>query len=132
MYKRDDAVSPVIGVILMVAITVILAAVIAAFVFGMAGNVDKSKTTTVTVERVNATHLKLTHFGGAGAKELAYQYPFNVTVGDTEINAGSGLTKEVGSVAYYNIGSSYPPGTADVTIVGNFNTGKFPVYSSKI
>jgi len=33
----EDAVSPVIGVILMVAITVILAAVIAAFVFGMAG-----------------------------------------------------------------------------------------------
>jgi flagellin-like protein len=35
MFKKDDAVSPVIGVILMVAITVILAAVIAAFVFGM-------------------------------------------------------------------------------------------------
>ena len=35
-YKQnEDAVSPVIGVILMVAITVILAAVIAAFVFGM-------------------------------------------------------------------------------------------------
>lgn len=33
--KGEDAVSPVIGVILMVAITVILAAVIAAFVFGM-------------------------------------------------------------------------------------------------
>ncbi len=33
--KNDEAVSPVIGVILMVAITVILAAVIAAFVFGM-------------------------------------------------------------------------------------------------
>lgn len=32
---RDEAISPVIGVILMVAITVILAAVIAAFVFGM-------------------------------------------------------------------------------------------------
>jgi flagellin-like protein len=37
MYKRDDAVSPVIGVILMVAITVILAAVIATFVFGWLG-----------------------------------------------------------------------------------------------
>ncbi|KXS42444.1 MAG: hypothetical protein AWU59_1637 [Methanolobus sp. T82-4] len=33
--KEEDAVSPVIGVILMVAITVTLAAVIAAFVFGM-------------------------------------------------------------------------------------------------
>jgi archaeal type IV pilus assembly protein PilA len=41
--KNDEAVSPVIGVILMVAITVILAAVIAAFVFGMTGNLTKPK-----------------------------------------------------------------------------------------
>ena len=34
-FKDEEAVSPVIGVILMVAITVILAAVIGAFVFGM-------------------------------------------------------------------------------------------------
>ncbi len=33
----EEAVSPVIGVILMVAIVVILAAVVAAFVFGMVG-----------------------------------------------------------------------------------------------
>ena len=33
--KEEDAVSPVIGVILMVAITVILAAGIASFVFGI-------------------------------------------------------------------------------------------------
>jgi len=35
LFKDDDAVSPVIGVILMVAITVILAAVIASFVLGL-------------------------------------------------------------------------------------------------
>lgn len=35
LFKDEDAVSPVIGVILMVAITVILAAVIAAFVLGL-------------------------------------------------------------------------------------------------
>lgn len=39
--KHDDALSPVIGVILMVAITVILAAVIAAFVFGVSGNIKR-------------------------------------------------------------------------------------------
>lgn len=38
--SNEKALSPVIGVILMVAITVILAAVIAAFVFGMAGKID--------------------------------------------------------------------------------------------
>ena len=50
--KREDAVSPVIGVILMVAITVILAAVIAAFVFGMAGSVTKTKTVAPPSRRV--------------------------------------------------------------------------------
>jgi flagellin-like protein len=37
LFTDDDAVSPVIGVILMVAITVILAAVIGAFVLGFGG-----------------------------------------------------------------------------------------------
>jgi len=41
LLREDDAVSPVIGVILMVAITVILAAVIAAFVLGI-GDTDES------------------------------------------------------------------------------------------
>jgi flagellin-like protein len=41
---RADAISPVIGIILMVAITVILAAVIAAMVFGMAQNIAREPT----------------------------------------------------------------------------------------
>jgi flagellin-like protein len=40
----DDAVSPVIGVILMVAITVILAAVIASFVLGLGGETNVAPT----------------------------------------------------------------------------------------
>jgi len=72
MYKRDDAVSPVIGVILMVAITVILAAVIAAFVFGMAGNVQKTKNVAFTVERASnsATAIIITAQGGKDAGEV--------------------------------------------------------------
>ena len=53
--KNDEAVSPVIGVILMVAITVILAAVIAAFVFGMAGNISKTKVVAATAQQPDAT-----------------------------------------------------------------------------
>jgi flagellin-like protein len=40
LFQDDDAVSPVIGVILMVAITVILAAVIATFVLGLGDQVS--------------------------------------------------------------------------------------------
>jgi len=48
--ENEDAVSPVIGVILMVAITVILAAVIAAFVFGMSENIPENKEVYVTTK----------------------------------------------------------------------------------
>ncbi|WP_226012804.1 type IV pilin [Halomicrobium salinisoli] len=41
-FERDDAVSPVIGVILMVAITVILAAVIASFVLNVGDQAQQS------------------------------------------------------------------------------------------
>jgi flagellin-like protein len=77
--KREDAVSPVIGVILMVAITVILAAVIAAFVFGMAGGVQKTKTVAATAKQ-QGTWFIVTWEGGP---DNAYVSGYNVTVLDT-------------------------------------------------
>jgi flagellin-like protein len=49
--QNEEAVSPVIGVILMVSITVLLAATIAAFVFGMSGNIPKTKFVGITVQQ---------------------------------------------------------------------------------
>jgi len=74
--KNDEAVSPVIGVILMVAITVILAAVIAAFVFGMSGNISKTKTVAVTAQKIDATHISVMNQGG---QDQAAMVAFNVT-----------------------------------------------------
>jgi len=68
--KRKDAVSPVIGVILMVAITVILAAVIAAFVFGMASGVQKTKTVAITA-RQTGNYFALTYDGGPDDPSVA-------------------------------------------------------------
>jgi flagellin-like protein len=75
--KNDEAVSPVIGVILMVAITVILAAVIAAFVFGMSGNITKTKIVAATVQQPSATTIVVTYQGGQDAQSFSYG---NVTV----------------------------------------------------
>ena len=75
--KNDEAVSPVIGVILMVAITVILAAVIAAFVFGMSGNINKTKVVAVTAQQPDADHISVTYQGGQDALTFAGA---NVTV----------------------------------------------------
>ena len=49
--KDEKGVSPVIGVILMVAITVILAAVIASFVFGLAGTMKRTYTVAATATK---------------------------------------------------------------------------------
>jgi archaeal type IV pilus assembly protein PilA len=70
--KNDEAVSPVIGVILMVAITVILAAVIAAFVFGMSGNISKTKVVAVTTQQPDGTHITSTYQGGQDAQTFDY------------------------------------------------------------
>jgi archaeal type IV pilus assembly protein PilA len=74
--KNDEAVSPVIGVILMVAITVILAAVIAAFVFGMSGNISKTKTVAVTAQKLDTTHISIMNQGG---QDQASVVSLNVT-----------------------------------------------------
>jgi flagellin-like protein len=84
--KNEDAVSPVIGVILMVAITVILAAVIAAFVFGMAGNIQKTKVVAATVSQPTATSIFVTYQGGQDAALFSFA---NVTVTSASCSAMS-------------------------------------------
>lgn len=61
----DRAVSPVIGVILMVAITVILAAVIGTFVLGLGQDVSNTAPqASISMEAVNNTSVAVYHEGG--------------------------------------------------------------------
>ena len=50
LFTEDRAVSPVIGVILMVAITVILAAVIGAFVLGIGGDQESTPQASISLD----------------------------------------------------------------------------------
>jgi archaeal type IV pilus assembly protein PilA len=79
MTRDEDAVSPVIGTILMVAVAVILAAVIAAFVFGIVGNIQKQYIVDVggQVDTVSNT-VVLTYYGGQDANKVtAINYSVN-------------------------------------------------------
>ena len=61
----DDAVSPVIGVILMVAITVILAAVIGTFVLGLGQNVQSTAPqASFSFDQKSNNDVTVTHDGG--------------------------------------------------------------------
>jgi len=56
----DSAVSPVIGVILMVAITVILAAVIGTFVLGLGDSLEQAPQATLNAEDASASYVNNT------------------------------------------------------------------------
>jgi archaeal type IV pilus assembly protein PilA len=94
--KNEEAVSPVIGVILMVAITVILAAVIAAFVFNLGGSQVKAPTASIVAANnpdTTAIDMKVSHKGGdllkAGEWKLSV-VPINSAVDYVASTSGSG------------------------------------------
>ena len=116
--KDEEAVSPVIGVILMVAITVILAAVIAAFVFGMGSSLKKTYTIGATASQTNETNVDITYTGGPDHNSVsyltysvnaqpAYQNTSALTVGYTQQDGNGSVGREhVVVVAYFIDGAS--------------------------
>lgn len=118
MMKNEEGVSPVIGVILMVAITVILAAVIAVFVFGLAGDLDSSasKDITLTSGTNAAGNVTYTVFAGTDLGTVT-----NITAAQDETTVV--LTEDtptVGSV--YD--STFQKSNGTITVVANFNDGE--------
>ncbi|HNX17883.1 MAG TPA: type IV pilin N-terminal domain-containing protein [Methanoregula sp.] len=117
--KNEEAVSPVIGVILMVAITVILAAVIAAFVFGMAGNIQKTHTVAATESRVNGTHVVVTYQGGQDAGSLI-GVSFTVDGANVTPSISAGVIKLDGEEVVSNtLNSPLPVGSSMYLAAGN-------------
>jgi len=114
--ESEDGVSPVIGVILMVAITVILAAVIGVFVLEMSGGVQRTYIVTATQDGDNVT---FTFQGGPDASEVNY---LNSTVDNAAANDG-GLSSddlEVGATWESEGGS---PERNHVIVVATFMDG---------
>jgi len=122
--KNEEAVSPVIGVILMVAITVILAAVIAAFVFGMAGNIQKTHIVSLTAQRNSSAFVIVTDEGGQDANTLiAMDWQLNGQNVTTGIAYSSGVVSDSASGAVPASGYSSIPVGAYVAIPST-NVGK--------
>ncbi|RQG97068.1 type IV pilin [Natrarchaeobius chitinivorans] len=110
--EQERAVSPVIGVILMVAITVILAAVIAAFVLDLGGSVGQEAQAGVTIEvdeSAEEVHVEITSLGNSDHVNLSGDVVENedniseMVVGDTITMSVSGgphdyLDEENGTV----------------------------------
>ncbi len=123
--QNEEAVSPVIGVILMVAITVILAAVIAAFVFGMSSNVQTTKTVGVTAALNSEQFLVVTVQGGGDVADLKY---LNMTVNGVENGSVDDGEATVG--ASFNSSAKIQPGD-HVVVVAHFKDNSQQVVLDK-
>jgi len=93
LFADDDAVSPVIGVILMVAITVILAAVIASFVLGLGDQTQQN------------------------APKASFEWEYESTAGSTGIvtvTHQGGDTFEAGNLVFRGDASSFNAGSGTI------------------
>jgi flagellin-like protein len=93
LLKDDDAVSPVIGVILMVAITVILAAVIASFVLGLGDQNNPAPTADFDFSYDNSTDLvTVTHSNGDELQQSNVYIRGSGITGNGQVSSSYGLS----------------------------------------
>ena len=135
--KNDSAVSNVVGVMLMVSITVILAAVVGAFAFGMFDNVSKAHVVMFTVQKTSSASIQMVDMGGQDqalltSVSITAPQAFTMTDfdGTTIAASASGDNFVATSVADPAIGSSLKLVSAAaldvparIVIVGNFADG---------
>ena len=133
---NEDAMSPVIGTILMVAITVILAAVIGAFVFAVPPNIQKAKVMASSIQiDTNGGTVLLSYHGGP---DDIYLTSITVTApngtvwytssadGDLTLNTASSpppTKPKLGAVMTLTPAPDWPAGKKHVIAVGQFNDG---------
>jgi flagellin-like protein len=96
MQKEDSGVSPVIGVILMVAVTVALVALVTVVVFDLGGDVSDSPDATVQLEQnstaVQATLLRNENVDYLYLSDGTNDYPDSPSASNALSSAGDTLT----------------------------------------
>ena len=81
---NDTAVSPIVGTLMILALSVVLACIVSAFVFGMVGQPTKLKLVAATVQQPDTSHIIVTYHGGMDAGAFAS--------GNVSVNSGCGYT----------------------------------------
>ncbi|MPL72558.1 hypothetical protein SDC9_18343 [bioreactor metagenome] len=123
--KKNDGVSPVIGTILLVTITVVLVAIISAVVMGMTGGIGTSHVVGVKVGQDSAVTggMLVTITGGADVNQLSKYYVYNGS-----IYVGNTTNTTVG------VPQAFVPGVgqASISIVGQFPDGNQTIYTGTI
>ena len=106
IFRNDKAVSPVIGVVLMVAITVILAAAIGSSVFGQ-GTAKAAPQANIDIKAVNVTaahegYLKFEHLGG---DPIHFETDNSTTKVMASLNGGNSVDMTATDLDTFDVGA---------------------------
>jgi flagellin-like protein len=118
--NEEEAVSPVIGTVLMVAITVILAAVIAMYVFGMPAHVTKTNIVAATAQLDKTGVILVTYQGGQDDESMS---SLDITAPNGTVS--SYANPDVGAVMKLIPPSptDWPTGQKHVVVIAAFSNG---------
>ena len=97
IHKKEDAVSPVIGVMLMLVVTIVIAAVVAAFAGGLGSDVEMAPTAALDIDVTSNGNVKITSLSG----EVLSSSDITIRVGSYEakLSDGAGTSFAPGSTA---------------------------------
>lgn len=121
--KNESAVAESVGVILIVAVTVILAAVIAAYAFGLVQDVQVQRNVVLTADQTGPDQMMVTYRGGGSDVQTLTSLRITWPTGTVQ-NIPS---PNVGDIYYaYNVGAlkNVTPAGDHVVVVGHFTDGK--------
>ena len=93
--KKEDAVSPVIGVMLMLVVTIVIAAVVAAFAGGLGSDVEMAPTAALDIDVFSNGKVKIESLSG----ETLIKNDIEVKVGEAKEKLGESGTLSPGSTA---------------------------------
>ena len=123
LFADDSAVSPVIGVILMVAITVILAAVIGSFVLNLGGSLQQSAPqASFGFDYNGTTDVTITHESGDSIEAARLNVTGVNSTPTTWVSVAGGGTVSAGSSATFIPSSDYDSDT--IRVVWTSETGE--------
>jgi len=117
---NDEAVSEIIGIILIVVVTVLLATILASFAYGLGKGYGQQKFVAITVDRIDSTTISVSNAGGdIQVLRTDVPCPFIVMVNNNNVTALSGdLDETAGSYSTYSANTG-----AHVVVVGLYNDG---------
>ncbi len=129
-YLENDecAVSPVIGVILMVAITVMLASIVGSMAFGLSGNVNNMNLVAVSARQADVNTIEFTVMGGPDAGAIRY---LNATIDGEPADPPADYEPDIGSCWTADSASFHTSGgftdMNHVVVAATFNDGSSQV-----